>query len=469
MTRMTLGLIVANRAGFPDHVCEEGRAEMLKLLLDQGYEVVVVGSEDTPHGTVQTLADSQACAQLFKEHADEIDGLVVTLPNFGDERAVANAIRLSGLDVPVLVHAYPDRMGKLEFTNRRDSFCGKISVCNNLSQYDIPFTLTTLHTTDPDSPTFKHDLDTFAATCRVVKGVRGARIGALGARPRDFNTVRYSEKLLEFEGISVETLDLSEAIGQADKLKSNDADVMAKWAEIQDYIETSHVPQVSLDRMVRFSVVIDRWMKDSALNATALQCWTAIEEYFGIMPCTVMSMLSNKLLPSACEVDVVGALSMYALQLASGTPSMLLDWNNNYEDDPDKAVVFHCSNLPSQAFTCTPRVACHPGLSKTMGEDNTYGLLNGRIKQGPFTYLRVSTDDLTARMSAYLGEAEFTDDPIDTFGGVGVAYVPGLQDLLYFICKNRYEHHVAANLSQTAMALEEALSNYLGWDVYHHE
>jgi len=326
-----------------------------------------------------------------------------------------------------------------------------------------------LHTVDPESDVFKHDLHTFAATCRVVKGLQTARIGALGARPTAFNTVRYSEKILESEGISVETLDLSEAIGRANRLEDNDPAVVAKWEEIRSYVDLSHIPEISMDRMVKFGVVVDQWMADNCLNATAIQCWTALQEYFGIMPCTLMSMLSNKMLPSACETDVVGAVSMLALQLASGQPSMLLDWNNNYHDDPDKCVVFHCSNLPGDVFTCTPQMHCHPILAESLGEEQTFGQLHGRIKSGPFTYLRATTDDITGHMAAYLGEAEFTDDPLDTFGGAGVVHLPDLQDLLYFICKNRFEHHVAANLSQMADAIQEALDNYLGWDVYYHD
>ena len=469
MTKATLGLIVANRDGFPDFLCEEGRARMLNVLKAEGFDVVVVGAGDTPHGSVSTIDDARKCATAFKAHADQIDGILITLPNFGDEKAAANAVRWSGLNVPILVHAFPDDMNRMTIRERGDAFCGKISVCDNLAQYGYTYTLTSLHTVDPESDAFKADLNTFAATCRVFKGVRNARIGLLGARPQAFNTVRFSEKILEAEGISVETLDLSEAFGQANRLDENDPALKAKWEELRSYVETARAPTISLDRMARFSVVIDRWMAANQLNATALQCWSAMQDYYGIIPCTVMSMLSQRLMPSACETDVVGALSMLALQSASGSPSMLLDWNNNYFDHPDKCVVFHCSNLPKSAFACPPSLQCHPLLAEKLGEEQTFGQLHGRIKPGPFTFLRASTDDVGGKMSAYLGEAEFTDDTLDTFGGAGVVHVPGLQDLLYFICKNRFEHHVAANFSQVANAIEEALDNYLGWDVYFHE
>jgi len=470
MSKKTVfGLIVGNRGFFPGHLCETGRKTMTDVLKQEGFDLIALGPDDTKYGSVESLSDATKCGDLFKRHADEIDGLVVTLPNFGDERAVANTIRFSGLDVPVLVHAFPDDMTKMTQANRRDSFCGKLSVCNNLKQYGIPFTLTSEHTMDPEGGAFREDVRQFAATCRVVKGMRHARVGALGARPTAFNTVRYSEKILEYEGIAVETLDLSDALGRVGRLKDNDPRVEAKLAEIKEYADTGQVPAAPLAKMAKFGAVLDSWISANQLNAVAIQCWTAMQEFFGIAPCTVMSILSNKLLPNACETDVNGALSMYALALASGTPSALLDWNNNYADDPDKAIVFHCSNLPADFFEKKLAVDYHKIMAESVGKDLAYGVVEGRIKPVPFTYLRLSTDDLSGTMMAYTGEGEFTTDPVSTFGGYGVVNVPDFQELLRYMCDNGFEHHVAANQSTVAASIEDALSNYLGWDVYLHE
>ena len=464
----TLGLIVGNRGFFPDHLCESGRAEVLRVLEEEGITAVTLSPEETKFGSVETLQDAEKCAALFKEHRDEIDGVLVTLPNFGDERGVANTLRMSGLDVPVLIHAFPDEIGKMTIVDRRDSFCGKMSVCNNLAQYGIPFSLTELHTVAPTSESFRKDLRWFVSVCNVVEGLSHARIGALGARPAAFNTVRYSEKLLEWMGISVETLDLSEAFGRAERLGDDAEAVRAKRQAIEAYARTQGVPEAALNKMARFAVVVDQWMEENRLQATAIQCWTSMEEFFGIVPCAVMSMLSNNLLPSACETDVTGVVGMLALQLASGKPSAIVDWNNNYGDDPDKGVIFHCSNLPKHLFAETPKMDYQAIIAGTVGKANTYGTVVGRLKAGPFTYCRVSTDDTWGVISAYVGEGELTDDPLQTFGGYGVVRIPDFQELLSYICESGFEHHVAVNLSQVASALEEAMGKYLGWDVYHH-
>jgi L-fucose isomerase-like protein len=468
MGTATLGLIVGNRGFFPDHLCEAGREQVLQVLEDEGIKAIVLGLEDTPFGSVETLADANKCAALFKEHAEEIDGILVTLPNFGDERGVANSIRSAGLEVPVLIQAFPDEVDKMTLADRRDSFCGKMSVCNNLWQYDIPYSLTTLHTVAPASESFRQDLRQFAGTCRVVRGLRGAKVGVLGARPAAFITVRFSEKLLERAGISVESLDLSEAFGLTNLLLDDDPDVQAKLAAIKGYVPTPNIPEDALLKMAKFALVTDRWMEENELVATAVQCWTSMEEFFGIVPCAVMSMMSNALKPSACETDITGAIGMYAMALASGKPSALVDWNNNYGDDPNKGVMFHCSNFPKDFFE-EVEMSFQDIIAETVGKENTYGTVVGPVKSGPFTYCRVSTDDAWGVIRAYVGEGEFTDDPLDTFGGRGVVEIPNFQDLLRHICANGYEHHVAVNKSRVAAAVNEALGKYLGWEVYYHK
>jgi len=419
-------------------------------------------------GSVETFADARRCADLFRSHGDEIDGVLVSLPNFGDERAIADTLRLARLDVPVLVQATPDAPGKMTIAHRRDSFCGKMSACNNLKQYGIPYSLTKLHTVAPSSAEFKKDLEWFSGVCRVVKGLRNLRIGAIGARPAAFNTVRYSEKLLEASGISVATLDLSEVLGRIGRLKDSDEAVAAKLAAIKRYVSTSGVPDAALIKMAKLGVVTEQWMKQADVAVSAVQCWTSLEENLGIVPCTIMSMMSDNLLSSACETDVCGVLSMHMLALASGTPSALLDWNNNYGSDPNKAVCFHCSNLPKHFFR-EVRMDFQEIIAGTVGKENTYGTAVGKVKSGAMSYARFSTIDREGVIRGYVGEGKFTDDSLETFGGAGVVEIPEMQKLLRYICENGYEHHVAANFSNVAAALHEAANNYLGWKTYLHE
>lgn len=464
----TLGVIIGNRDFFPDQLVAEARSDVLTLLAARGITPVLVSPEETKLGGVETHAEARRCAELFRRRRDEIDGVLVVLPNFGDEKGVADTLKLSGLSVPILVQGYPDDLGQLGVARRRDAFCGKISVCNNLVQAGIKFTLTSRHVSAITSEGFTRDLDDFLRVCRVVNGVRGVRLGAVGARPGAFNTVRYSEKILERHGISVTTVDLSEFVTRAAALSPTDPAVRGKLAEITGYAPAPGVPEAKLLQMATLGVVLARWMEENTLDATAIQCWTSVQQSFGCNVCTLMSMMSERFMPSACEVDVTGTLTMYAMQLAADAPAALVDWNNNYGDDDDKCALFHCGNW-AKTFIPEGKIATAPILGSTLGVENTYGAMEGRTPAGPLTFGRITTADADGAIRVYVGEGRLTDDPLDTFGTRAVAHVPGLQRLLQHVCLRGFEHHVVMTLSNTAGVLREALGNYLGWDVHVHE
>jgi L-fucose isomerase-like protein len=464
----TLGVIVGNRNFFADSLVAEGRKKILEKLAEFGVDVVIVDEQTTKLGAVETWSDSQKCADLFKRNRDRIDGILVTLPNFGDEKGVADAIQLSGLNVPVLVHAFPDTTSELTVAGRRDAFCGKFSVTNNLYQYGIKFSLTQSHTVDPDKDEFKREIDRFVRLCRTVGGMRSARLGAVGARPNAFQTVRYSEKLFQASGINVSTMDLSEVIGKAQKLDNADARVQGKVDEIKGYAVNRGAPEEKLALMAKLAIVLDDWMDANAIDATALQCWDSIQQNYGINVCTVMSMMSERLMPSACEVDIAGTASMYALTLAAGMPAALVDWNNNYNDEPNKCLYFHCGNWAKSLISEIELISAEV-LGATLGADNTWGAIQGRTPPGPLTYARIDTDDRRGLIHTYVGEGRFTDDPLSTISGShAVVEVPELQKLLYTICRNGFAHHAAMTRSHVADVLAEAFEGYLGWEVYHH-
>ena len=253
----TFGVIIGNRDFFPDVLVGEARKDVTKLFDSANIKSIMLSPEQTKLGGVETYADARKCADLFRAHRDEIDGVLVCLPNFGDEKGVADTLKLAQLNVPVLVQGYPDDLNALGVARRRDAFCGKISVCNNLAQARIPFTLTTKHVVHPTHETFKTDLAKFVATCRTVKGLRKARFGAVGARPGAFNTVRYSEKILESYGISVTTIDLSEVLGKCNRLDGGDERVKGKLDAIKDYAPSSGVPSDKILQMAKLGVVLD--------------------------------------------------------------------------------------------------------------------------------------------------------------------------------------------------------------------
>jgi len=466
--KMTIAVMYGNRDFFPDELVLEARKDIEELFAEFDLNMVALPATASKNGSVETWAHSKACAELFKNHREEIEGVLICMPNFSDEKGVVDTLKLSQLNVPVLVQAYPDDPVDLPIERRRDSFCGKISICNNLRQYGFKYTLTSEHTSHPKSESFKKDFANFLGVCRVVNGLRTLRVGAVGARPLAFNTVRFSEKLLEHYGISVKTIDLSELIGQTMRMKDDRKEVKAKLDEINGYIPTKGIPNDPIVRMAKFAVALEEWMDFQDITATALQCWDSIQQNLGINPCTLMSMMSDKLLPSACEVDVTGAVSMYALTMATEKPAALMDWNNNYGDDANKCVFFHCGNWPKSLYPdATMRNA--EILATTLGEENTYGAINGRVPAGPMSFARISTDDVDGVIRAYTGDGIFTDDKLETFGSRAVVQVPELQKLMKYICRNGFEHHAAFTNVHAAEIINEAFSNYMGWETYYHQ
>ncbi|MBK8986655.1 MAG: L-fucose/L-arabinose isomerase family protein [Chloroflexi bacterium] len=465
----TLGVIVTNREFFADHLVVDGRAKILSLLAELGIKTISVDAAATPLGAVETWSDAQKCGELFRRHQDEIDGILVSLPNFGNEQGVADAIRESRLNVPILVHAFPDRSDTLTAAGRRDAFCGKLSVTNNLYQYGIPFSVTQSHTLDPDSDAFAAEINRFAAICRTRKGLTSARIGAIGARPGAFKTVRYSEKLFESVGMSVQTLDLSDVFGWVRRLDDGDAQVTAEIERIKQYAAYEAVPAASLTKIAKLSATIRGWMADNGITATAIQCWESLQKNYGVNVCTLMSMMSDELMPSACETDIAGTVSMYALTLASHKPAALVDWNNNYDDDPNKCIYFHCGNW-AKSLVKEVRISTAEVLGTTLGPENTWGALDGRSPAFPLTYARIDTDDRKGVIKAYYGQGRTTNDPLSRIpGNSAVVEVENLQGLMRYAAKNGFAHHCAMTDAHVADVLQEVLGDYLGWQVYHHQ
>jgi L-fucose isomerase-like protein len=468
--KLTFGVIVGTRNIFNFELAQEGRRQILAELKKLGYGTVILPAGETPTGAIETIQDARKCADIFNKNRDIIDGIIIVLPNFGDELGIVNTLKYAELNVPVLVQAVDDDNDKVDVRSRRDAFCGKLSVCNNLYQYGIAFTNTTYHTCKIDSNEFREDIQYFAAVCRIVNGLKRARIGAIGSRPAAFQTMRASEKLLQASGITVVPVDLSEVLNEAQRIDNKADDLKKKLNEIKEYGNIpAYIDEEKIKIQAKFGLAIEKWIAENEIDAAAIQCWESIQKNYGCATCLSMSMLGEKMIPCACEVDLAGVVSMYMLALASGQPSALLDWNNNFGDDRNMCVCTHCSNYPKSFFQNRIEISNLDILGTVLGQENCFGAVKGKVKAGPATYFRISTDDTYGIIKSYLGEAEFTDDRYDMDGGIAVTRVPDLQRLLNYMCKNGFEHHVAMVRGNVQHIIEEAVESYLGWDLYLHQ
>ena len=384
------------------------------------------------------------------------------MPIFVDENGAAEALRDAG--VPILMQAYPDEIGKMDFQHRRDAYCGKFSVTDVFTQYGIPFTVMKPHVVHPNTPAFAENLREFAAICRVANGMKRFTIGCIGARTTAFKTTRFDEIALQKYGITVESFDLSELVFKVQNMADSAPGVAEKLERLGGYTDCSGVPSANMLTLAKISVVIDEYIRDYHLDAISLRCWNEMETILRVCPCVLLSELNDRGVVASCEIDLCSAITMRAMSLASEQPTAVLDWNNNYGDDEDKVILFHCGPVAQSLMTAKGIVTEHKMFAK--GDPGSgWGSNEGRIKAMPVTISNCQTKD--GRLIVYSSEARFTDDPIeDTFFGCGgVAEIPDLQNKLIKLARGGFKHHTSIGVGHMKSVLDEAFNIYLHYDV----
>jgi L-fucose isomerase-like protein len=458
----TFALYFGNRGFFPEKLISGARRELTSILGKLGYKTLLMDESLTKYGAIEGTADGLKYAQFLAENRGRYDGVILCLPNFGDETGAIAALRDCG--VPILIHAYPDELDKMGFADRRDAFCGKFSVMDVFCQYGLPFTTFPPHTVAPASETFATQIHQFAAVCRVTNAMRRMTVGAIGARTTAFKTVRFDELTLQRHGIATEALDLSEVFMRIRAVKTDDERYAAKAERLKNYTRWTGVPPEKFQTLARLSLVLDDIIADYRLDCLALRCWIELEQELGVSPCVLLSELNDRGIVAACELDVCNAVPMVALHLASQRPATCLDWNNNYGGDPDKCILFHCGPVPQGLMTEKGQIVDHPMFAKALGAGCGWGCNVGRIAPAPLTFASSKTVD--GKLWCYLGEGEFTKDPIaeDFFGCAGVAHIRNLQDVLAYVGHEGYRHHVSVTTGHVAGAVREAFTRYLGYE-----
>jgi L-fucose isomerase-like protein len=436
---------------------------MAEVLKNFGHEVLMLDAGATRYGAVETAREGEVYANFLRQNAGKYDGVIVCLPNFGDETGAVAALKDAG--VPILIQAYPDELGKMAPEQRRDAFCGKFSIMDVFCQYGLAFTALKPHTVHPASPRFAANIDYFDRLCRVVKGMKSMVVGAIGARTTAFKTVRIDELALQRHGITMETLDLSDVFARMSALSSTDARLVAKAERLKRYTSWTGVPEAALETLARLGVVLDTLIEEFGLQALAIRCWVEMQKQLHISPCVLLSEMNDRGVVAACEVDVGNAVAMYGLSRASGNVATCLDWNNNYSEEDDKCILFHCGPVPQSMMTSKGHITDHFILANAVGQGCGYGCNTGRIAPAPFTFGSLLTED--GKLKFYLGQGRFTEDPIpeNFFGCAGVAQIDDLQDALQTIGYLGHRHHVSVTPGHLAAPVREAFVRYLGYEV----
>jgi len=461
MKKTTFALFFGNRGFFPGELIASARKAMIEACEKNGFGYIVMDENLTRYGAVETLAEGKLYAKFLKEHEGEYDGIILSLPNFGDENGAAAAFR--DVDVPILVQACPDEMDKMDFAHRRDSMCGKLAMCNVLRQMGIKYTLTKKFCVDILSADFAEDLRLFAGTCRVVKGMRKFSVGAIGARTTAFKTVRCDEIAFQNKRVNIETIDMSNVFTMVDN--ADPAKVEAKKALYLTLSDFSGWKPEKLENIARLGVAIDEIIESFDLQAISIRCWDELQKRYGIAPCLILGELNERGIAAACELDTTNAVMMRAVGLAADYPVVLLDVNNNYMDDPNKCIFFHCGPAPSSMMEGAGQIQQHLMFKKSYGDGSGVGINVGQLIRGDMTVGSFKTEN--GQLCAFVTEGRFTEEKLpDCFFGMGAVFEKeNVNDMLNYMATNGYRHHVAITKGNYAQSVAEAFRNYLDYKI----
>ncbi len=461
MKKMTFALCFCNRGFMPGELIYGARKDMIKAVTDAGYDYIAMDEKLTRYGGVETREEGMLYAKWLKEHDGQYDGVIFSMPIFADENGAIIALRDAG--VPIFMQAYPDEIGKMDFAQRRDAFCGKFSVTDVFTQYKVPFTVMKPHVVHPLSIAFKQNLKDFAAICRVVNGMKRFNLGCIGARTTAFKTVRFDELAMQKNGINVESFDLSEVFYKVGKKPDDDKAVLEKIERLNKYTDFSMVPEDKMHTLAKISVVIDEYVEEYHLDAIALRCWNEMEEVLRVCPCVLLSELNDRGIVASCEIDMCSAICMRAMNLASEQPTTVLDWNNNYGEEENKVILFHCGPVAQSLMTGKGLVTSHKMFDKN-DPGSGWGCNEGRIRSFDMTMSNCQTID--GKIVIYASEARFTDDLIEEgyFGCAGVAEISDMQDKMLKLVRGGFKHHTAVGVGHMKEILKEAFTTYLGYE-----
>lgn len=456
---MNFAVMYANRGFFPGEVIKDARDEMKKAIKESGNGFIEIEESKTRYGAVETIAEGKIFAEFLKENEGRFDGIIVCLPNFGDENGAYYALK--DADVPILIQAYPDEIGKMDFSHRRDAVCGKIAMCNVLRQANIRYTLTEKFAVSPLSEDFKEDLRIFAGVCRTVKGFRSFTVGEIGARTTAFKTVRVDEIAMQKNRINIETIDMSQLFALMDSADARE--LKQKTEYIKTLADFSMWSDEKAENLARLELALESLIKEYSLDTIAIRCWNELQLKYKIAPCVILGDLNEKGICAACETDINNAVMMRALMLASGAPVMLFDVNNNYGTDKNKTILFHCGPSPRNMLEGKLEIKEHLMFKKSYGEGTGVGLRVGKVRAQDVTVGSIKTEN--GALWSFSSDGKITDDKIEKeFFGCGAVFECdnlSSDGLLNFMAKNGYRHHVAIAQGKWSKSVNEAFENYL--------
>ena len=443
MVEIKLGFAPTRRSIFsaPDAIKYRGlTADRLREL---GVSFVDI-DDINPEGLLYDEKDRLKIVEKFKK--EKIDGLFLPHCNFGTEYDCARLAK--DLNVPVLLWGPLDERPDENGVRLRDSQCGLFATGKVLRRFRVPFTyMTNCRLNDP---VFERGVKDFLAVCNTVKVFRNTRILQISTRPFDFWSTMCNEgELLERFNIQLSPIPMTELM---DAIRMAKSDMQDKIAETVAYLKEKTEVKIKENELASVAAlkVAMRYLIDKyGCNAAGIQCWNALQEEIGIMPCAANALLNDEGFPVVCETDIHGAITAVLVEAAAmGQRSFFADWTIRHPDIPNGELLQHCGPWPislakDKVELTYPLAFEHPGsltaeakhgeltLARFDGDNGEYSILLGNAKgvDGPKcmgTYLWIEVDNIK-RLEAKIVEGPYIHHCV----GIHKNVVP----ILYEACK----------------------------------
>jgi len=455
MEKVKIGFVPAHREPFDEAWAVQERKRCLDALgRIKGLEVVAPDGKLTPGGLVRDDADAEKTISFFKE--EKIDGLLIGTMTFGDEvsaLAVASAFR----DLPILLFGTKEGDFTADGGRRSDSFCGTLAVSSGLHRRKIPFLFAGI--LFPEDSGFSPAIGNFTAVCSIVKGFKGARIGLVGPRPERFETcISNEDALLGQFGQRVVPVSILDIMLRLEGLKANAPELQKIIREMNKEADLSALGTEKSRTIAGLQYALRQFAQEKGLSALAVQCWTAIQQAYGISACYALGRVTGSGLMTACEVDVYGALTMLVQNLATlkMVPPHFIDWTIRHQKKKDVFLSWHCGNAPP-SLACRAegiKIRSHSILGKPLGKERALGTAEFQLKPGVVTLCRLTEFDGKFKMLVTRGE--IVESPQHLRGSWSWVKVPDLDGLYRVLVEEGFTHHASQVHGDYAGPIQDA-------------
>lgn len=451
MNSVKIGFIPSHRIPFGEEWAVDMRARCLRAMeKTPGLELVAPDPSITQGGLVRNLQDAGKVLKLFRDR--EVVGVILGGMTFGHETSAVGGI-LANLPkgTPVLHFATKGEVAK-DGTRPSDSWCGQFMIASAMKRREIPFEH--IPTCFPEEPAFAEGVSRFTRACAAHQAFRGARIGQIGTRPEEFESVWWDEASLQRDfNQTIVPVDLAEVFMRLDGVGADDAEVRSAAEEIGKGIEIPSDARDAVTTLARMEVTLRRLAEEKELAALAVNCWEQVQKRYGICVCSVLGRLGDQGIPCACEVDVYGAATLLAARGAGlgETAPHFIDWTELHPNKEHIWLAWHCGNAPRS--TCD--AGCRPCLRQhsIIPLRPSWGTLEFVEKPGPVSCCRLAEYD--GWFTMFIGTGEIVDTPPKVRGSYGWVKVADVMDWERKMIEHGIIHHgVMIHDAKVADALE---------------